>query len=293
MTCSPLLAMLVAGGLAFRSPKKQPEPGNASASIYDGSRAGACEWPHQVAIVEPGTFIPSCGGTLWDKYTVITAAHCFKNVVKGRNEYWTTKIDVILGLWNLDTQLDGEQIIESEIIYILKEYDPLAPNNHHDFALVKLSKAAEYNDCVQPVAWPTGPVVPGASCWVTGWGQLENGDYAKTLQELEVKVLSRDECLGRGRYSDEDIDDTTMFCAGGQKLWENSKFAGDACQGDSGGPLVCKEKGSWVLNGIVSWGLGCGNYAAPGVYARVWEMTKYTSIISTMDLQSSMVRGPR
>ena len=50
-----------------------------------------------------------------------------------------------------------------------------------------------------------------------------------------------------------------MICAG---YPEGGK---DSCDGDGGGPLVCNAE----LQGITSWGRGCGKPGHPGVYTKV------------------------
>ena len=46
----------------------------------------------------------------------------------------------------------------------------------------------------------------------------------------------------------------------------------DACEGDGGAPLVCQApSGRWYVEGLVSWGLGCGLEGIPGIYTRVSE----------------------
>ena len=59
------------------------------------------------------------------------------------------------------------------------------------------------------------------------------------------------------------------ICAGG----EGGK---DACDGDGGAPLVCQSKDNrWVVAGIVTWGVDCGQVGVPGVYADVYSMLSF------------------
>ncbi|KHJ41406.1 trypsin [Trichuris suis] len=98
----------------------------------------------------------------------------------------------------------------------------------------------------------------GAQCFISGWGRtVSDGSLSSTLQVIDVKILKKNRCNLVGEAK------TKSLCAG------NMKGGKDACQGDSGGPLVCIVKDRFVLYGITSFGVGCGQRKQPGVYVEV------------------------
>lgn len=82
--------------------------------------------------------------------------------------------------------------------------------------------------------------------------------YQNMLKSAKVPLIDDDTC--EALYKS--ITDN-MLCAG--------YLAGgiDSCAGDSGGPLVCDVQGRYTLMGATSWGAGCAEANAPGVYARI------------------------
>uniref|UniRef100_A0A8D2J1V4 Peptidase S1 domain-containing protein n=1 Tax=Varanus komodoensis TaxID=61221 RepID=A0A8D2J1V4_VARKO len=138
-----------------------------------------------------------------------------------------------------------------------------------DIALMKLKSPVNFTDYILPICLPDASVnfFPGERCWITGWGQILQGESLQapqTLQELEVPIISRDECNNLYNTTDEmNPIKADMICAG---YPEGGK---DACQGDSGGPLACKRDAVWTLAGVVSWGDGCAKPNHPGVYTLV------------------------
>ena len=150
---------------------------------------------------------------------------------------------------------------------------------------------------MKPVCLPTSNTClpTGSTCVVTGWGntdRLGGQRFPDRLQEAAVKILDPDFCSNpdpnnkaepiKNKYYNKLYNDN-MVCAGSASAFT------DACQGDSGGPLSCKmgKKGPWISYGIVSWGVGCGVYKRPGVYARVTNymdwVEKLTGVKSNLD----------
>ena len=117
----------------------------------------------------------------------------------------------------------------------------------------------------------------GTKCAATGWGVTDKfaTQIPDELNEVGVKIIEKDICENihpdyHNQLSDE------MLCAGYK---EGGK---DACLGDSGGPLACQVggvEGPWILYGITSWGIGCGDPLHPGVYARVTKKRSLNFIL--------------
>ena len=101
----------------------------------------------------------------------------------------------------------------------------------------------------------------GTKCWITGWGKTASvgGSSGKVLKQATVPIVGRNRCewsyLGQIHES--------MICAG------LDRGGVDSCQGDSGGPMVCETGEKFYLQGVTSWGKGCGRPNKYGVYARV------------------------
>ena len=151
-----------------------------------------------------------------------------------------------------------------------ENYDiPLKKSN--DIALLNLASPAELGVGVGLVCLPdTGHQLPfdnlNKRCWITGWGHLSfGGSSPNTLMQASLPLVSKQRC--KNAYPDK-IDDS-MLCAG---LDEGGV---DTCQGDSGGPLVCKFNGTWYLEGVTSWGHGCGELNYYGVYANVQALKSW------------------
>ncbi|XP_030095451.1 transmembrane protease serine 11E-like isoform X2 [Serinus canaria] len=221
--------------------------------ITGGQGAREGEWPWQASIQQDGTH--RCGASIISNTWLVTAAHCFREVKDPRR--WTASFGILL-------RPPKQRKLFRRII-VHEGYSNLLTDHNNDVAVVELASPIEFTSEVHSVCLPEASHVfpDNASCFVTGWGALENDGYSvNQLRQAEVRIISTEVCNRRQVYGG--AITAGMVCAGyldGQV---------DACQGDSGGPLVnANSRGIWYLVGIVSWGDDCGKPNKPGVYTRV------------------------
>lgn len=193
------------------------------------------------------TFQHACGGVIYNKNTIITAAHCVYKREMG-------SFVVVAG----DNYRSGSNgyIVRVSSIVINPLYNPALSEN--DIAVIILATPLHLNNSTMS-AIPLASMEPneGANAIVAGWGATsEGGVNALRLQDVELNIIGRSKC--NASYGYERIKDS-MLCAG------SNAGGKDACQYDSGGPLVSNK----ALVGIVSWGIGCARPEYPGVYANV------------------------
>ncbi|XP_060070187.1 chymotrypsinogen A-like [Ylistrum balloti] len=220
-------------------------------AIVGGTDAAEDAWPWQVLLLYRNTF--SCGGTLLNANTVLTAAHC---TYRGKKK----KFRVVVGEYDRGTNekdTRGEKKLKVKKIIEHPDYDG---DVLHDLAIMKLKKPVTFNTYIQPIPGLADDSMDlmSSTCYVTGWGAFKGpSSSARILQELQTPVVTNAQC--QTGINDGYLITDDMICT-------DSEPKG-SCYGDSGGPLQCSVNGTWIHAGAVSWGNeNCRD--GPSVYAR-------------------------
>ncbi|KAH0592050.1 hypothetical protein MHUMG1_10183 [Metarhizium humberi] len=218
--------------------------------IYAGEPAKEGEVPFMIH------FDLACGGSLLDKTTVLTAAHCLAFLQPGNT------LSVRAG--TLDS-ITGGVVAEAACFKTHPEYypgrSPTGLFHPNDIAMVRLSSPIEKSNVIDYATLPANGSDPavGSLATVAGWGERSSAWDSK-LHKVVIPIQERKLCS--------DIDKgapvrDTIVCAGGDGK--------GSCDGDSGGPLIDQ---SGQLIGIVSVARKCG---LPLVYTRVGSYIPFIS----------------
>lgn len=230
---------------------------SAGGRIVGGTTAEQGSWPWMVSVQNPykGNHYDGhlCGGSLIAENWVITAAHC----MAGRKP---EDISILAGVYDLTAA--GGQTRQVHRIVVHPEYNSITQDS--DVAMIQLETPVEKLALIPLISGTSG--LAGSLATTLGWGSMEPDGTANPskLQEVQLPIVSNRECnrAFEQEYSVGNSVSKNMLCAG---YTDENK---DACFGDSGGPLMVRQRGNWVLAGLVSWGLGdCAS--SYGVYTRV------------------------
>lgn len=223
--------------------------------IVDGYDCRARDYPYLISLRTVSRSF-YCGGSLINRFHVLTAGHCCKY------EEAKEQIIVFAGISHKKDYLQRararKRIIHPELdICVLKLFTPIENTSHTTF--VKLATVELFNMLIEENSMEECITLGFGFQGVTHLdGTVEKFTPTKKLQCVHQRVR-----LKCGAYDH-------LLCAVGA-----DRPTQDACMGDSGSPLMCEE----IQVGFVLSGSGCG-LKLPSIYMKISAVYDYIQRVS-------------
>ncbi len=233
-----------------------------SPMIVGGTAAPNGKYPFMAALLDksrPGDAFDElfCGGTLIDKDSVLTAAHCLGNPKPD-------KLEVVIGRTALSQNRGQLRSVSRRFIH--PRYSGNERAEVYDAAVLNLSRPLK---SIKPIKLATAKQnnleEPAHILTTAGWGVVKQrpGPFdVRTFRMHEVSVPIVSDSRAKRAYQSQGLKYLpSLHVSAG-------KNGNGPCFGDSGGPLF--DSGSRTQVGITSYGAGgCGTARYPAVYTEV------------------------
>lgn len=171
-------------------------------------------WPWHVALYHNTKFTRNyvCGGTLINRKTILTAAHC---ILDGSGVIIPERLTVELGRFDLQISSNNVQTIKVFDVIPHEKYSPETFEN--DIGLLKLATYAQLNRFVQVICLPQANVgFNNQIGQIVGWGRNEENMILSEMRHAPMPVIDRITCLRSNRNHFGQYLTETNFCAGNQ-----------------------------------------------------------------------------
>ena len=224
--------------------------------IVGGSVTTIETWPQMAALLYSWnlvTYSQSCGGSILNNRSILTAAHCTIGDAANR---WRSRVG---STW----ASSGGVVHNTASIINHPSYNSRTYDN--DVSIIRTATTIVHNNAARPasIAGANYNLGDNQVVWATGWGTTsQGGSLSEQLRQVQIWTVNQNVC--NQRYGG--AITANMLCSGWLDVGGR-----DQCQGDSGGPLFHNG----VVVGVCSWGNGCAQAFFPGVNARVSRFTAW------------------
>jgi secreted trypsin-like serine protease len=209
-----------------------------------------------------------CGGSLIDRNSVLTAAHCVSFISKFTTPLTLSFRDVriVVGGTVLNSKQGQSRRIQklSDISIHPRFNENVSPR--YDAAVIKLGTPVTKSALALAKTGSNRLEHAGRLATIAGWGTTRaepvsgsaGSNIPDRMQEARVPLVSDASCEGTYKGA---FFPAVMVCAGEKGM--------GVCHGDSGGPMWATTSGGRRQIGITSGGKGCATARYPDVFTEV------------------------